>query len=242
MCSMKHSSPASILQPDRWPEQGCSPTAVSHHHKYTNLRLQPQGSSEWMGPKQNCNSSRESPWAFHAGNKNWAPPASETLFWWENGSWFPMAAAPIAFLLIRGGDRSYAEHVKIWHCSWKWHCFSPAMRWIPSAVWEQKENSKVNITSQGRSCSSCVFWRKKCTQTSVFAHLCAQVPCSETFRRVDWLQAGGLCLHKSCKIRSWKQNQPKTSSALQNYWSSRYKPSLFVYQGKGKSNAQFKSF
>lgn len=46
MCSMQHFAPASILHPDQWPEQDCSQTAVSHHHKCTNLRLKPQGSSE----------------------------------------------------------------------------------------------------------------------------------------------------------------------------------------------------
>lgn len=86
------------------------------------------------------------------------------------------------------------------------------------------------------------FLKEKVYTDPCVCTLCAQVPCSETFRRVDWLQAGVLCLHKNCKIRSWKQNQPNTSSVLQNYRSSHYKPLLFLYQGKEKSSAQFKSF
>ena len=125
-----------------------------------------------MSPKQNCNSSQEFPWAFHARNKNCAPPASETLYCRENGLWFPTAFVLIEFPFIREGDRSFAEHAKIWHCLWKSRCFSPVARQIPSADREQQENSKVNSTSQGRSCSSCVFWRKKKVHTPLCLQTC----------------------------------------------------------------------
>lgn len=52
--------------------------------------------------------------------------------------------------------------------------------------------------------------KKKCTYMFLSANLCAQVPCSEIFRRVNWFQARALCLHNCCKIRSSKQNQPNT--------------------------------
>ena len=182
MCSMKQLPSYLHLYPDLWPAHACCALWAPKQPFFTttnttNFRLQPQGSSEWMSPKQNCNSSQEFPWAFHARNKNCAPPASETLYCWENGLWFPTALVLIEFPFIREGDRSFAEHAKIWHCLWKSRCFSPVARQIPSADREQQENSKVNSTSQGRSCSSCVFWRKK-----RYIHLCVcKLVCSGAF-------------------------------------------------------------
>lgn len=80
-----------------------------------------------------------------------------------------MAAAPIADALIRGGDRFYAEHVQIWHCSWK--CFSPAVRWIPSAVWEQWENTKWTSHPKAEV-AHCVFSEGKGVHRPLCLHTC----------------------------------------------------------------------
>lgn len=74
-----------------------------------------------------------------------------------------------------------------------------------------------------------IMWFLK--EKRAHTHLCARVPYSEIFRRVSRFQARVLHLHNSCKIRSWKQNQPKTSNNLQNNLSSHYKPSLLLHWG-----------
>lgn len=72
------------------------------------------------------------------------------------------------------------------------------------------------------------------------ANLCAQVPCSEIFRRVNRFQARALCLHNCCKIRSWKQNQPNTF----NYYRTTEAPTTNhrLYCIGEKSTVQLKCF
>lgn len=51
----------------------------------------------------------------------------------------------------------------------KWHCSSPAVRWIPSAAWEQQENSK-STSHPKAEVAHCVFFEGKSVHRPLCLH------------------------------------------------------------------------